>query len=369
MEKGDGVDWTKYHGGLFDGPGIQTYSVSSPQNDNAAEAHYTSPMSNNYNAFPARQRKTSQNRSRSITPTRPESGHRPGSVTPTRPGSVTPTRPGSVTPTRPGSVTPGRPGSTTPTSNRSRPSTPKNRHNSSFVDETLFGTPPVEADFIAPWDDGKKPVFVMDATDFKMQQKLREQREKNTSTNAVKARSTPVVASHTILKGDNRTYSIGRPSLAGEYPGGYNSPQGKRSHSEPRQPSRSQSNDWDEMSARGSRPPSRTDRPSSRTESSRPTLRPSSATGKRTHKKQDKHQPSYVDELLFGQGPTEPDFPAPWEDLEAEKRRGRPFWYDGTDYRSGSNQNSGRPASREGQHGARARSAPRSHPSKPAPWR
>ena len=268
-----------------------------------------------------------------------------------------------------------------------RPSTPKRgaqKVTPSYVDESLFGPSPLEADFQAPWDDGKKTVFVMDATDYKLQQKLKEQRERGSKNGASPGKSGPMKASHNVLKaqhGRNKSAQSRAkftPSHVDELLFGGNSPMTNSGSSwQTAPPVADIGPDYDplntgRMSVSGSRAPSREGRPPSpgRLPSSRNQQRPASpASRPGSASRQNRHKPSFVDESLFGPRPVEADFPAPWEDVEAEKRRGRPHIFDGTDHRVTVYHQDSRPSSAQSNRTRPRSASARGENRKPAPWR
>ena len=199
-------------------------------------------------------------------------------------------------------------------------------HKASYVDETLFGPTLNEAEFQAPWEKEKtkKPV-AFDYTDYKTKPKYVSPRpnsaRKKVPTYKSKSRGSYVdeslfgssnphlASSYATMEVDTNKAKLhdGDLSVRSNTPNSYRPPSGR-------------------FSSLDSRPPSRTMVGEDPIAVARSPLRPDSRAGK----PRVRHNPSYVDETLFGPKLKEADFPAPWEDPSEKKIR--PFFFDSMNY-------------------------------------
>lgn len=147
-----------------------------------------------------------------------------------------------------------------------------NVRNASYADELLFGERPEEPDFKAPWGKSEKKQFVFDATDYKAME-IKKQLQSAAKKSKSKRMTGPVAADSERVEHMERKI-------------------------------RSQ------LSVRGeqSRPQSRADG----------TPRSATPSTPKKHTKQPKFKDTYVDEMLFGPKPVEPDFRAPWESTKRQ---------------------------------------------------
>ncbi len=208
-------------------------------------------------------------------------------------------------------------------------STPRNKkkekHNQSYVDEMLFGPKPEEPDFAAPWDKPQRKPVIFDMTDYKSLKVKKAARPESASSKRkpMKAQYNPSFVDEGLFgaKPDDPSFAApwnkkqGGSKLA-MYDYGGSMPNGIDGHKPPSTPTKG-------------RPPSRDGgRPDSRASDRPPSSRPSTPTSGRKNKNnkpKEKHNASFVDELLFGPKPVEPDFAAPWEKKE---KKPRPFFCD-----------------------------------------